>query len=36
MAVKMCEMRANGIKIAFFSKNEQKSPDIRLWYVWVH
>ena len=27
MAVNTCEMWPNGIKIAFFSKNEQKSPS---------
>ena len=43
MALNMCEMWFNGIKIAFFSKKFQKiaqqlgasPPDPRLWYVWV-
>ena len=28
MAVNACEMWSNGIKIAFFSKNLQKSPSV--------
>ena len=43
MALNMCKVWFNGIKIAFFSKKLQKiaqqqgaSPsDPRLWYVWV-
>ena len=43
MALNMCEVWFNGIKIAFFSKKLQKiaqqlealPTDPRLWYVWV-
>ena len=43
MALNICEMSFNGIKIAFFSKKLQiiaqqlgaSPPDPRLWHVWV-
>ena len=39
MALNSCEMQSNGISIAFFSKNLQKSPSgwgLRLWYVFEY